>query len=41
MFERLYFHEVTLQYLVKKHNEQLVRKKTKWIFQTKKDFITC
>ena len=41
MFERLYFHEVTLQYLVKKCNEQLVRKKMKLTLQTKKDFITC
>ena len=26
MIERLYFREVTLQYLIKKYNEQLVRK---------------
>ena len=38
MFERLYFHEVTLQYSSKKCNHQLVRKK---IFQTKEDFISC
>ena len=41
MFQRLYFHEVPPQYLVKKCNEQLERKKKKEIFQIKKDFITC
>ena len=36
MFERLYFHDVTnLQYLVKKYNQQLVRKKWNNLFRTK------
>ena len=36
MFERLYFLEVTLQYLVKKYNQQLVRKKRNKYFKLRK-----
>ena len=41
MFERLYFHEGTLLYSCKKIYLTTVKKKVKWITQTKKDFITC
>ena len=41
MFERLYFHEVTLQYSSKKVQSTTVKKKGNKIFQTKKDFINC
>ena len=41
MFERLYFHEVTLQYFSEKVQSTTGKKKVKQIFQTKKDFITC
>ena len=41
MFERLYFHEVTLQYSSKKVQSTAGKKKVKQTFQTKKDFITC
>ena len=41
MFERLYLREITIQYLVKKCNHQLVRKRQNIYFKTKKDFITC
>ena len=36
MFERLYFDEVTVQYLVKKYNEPLVRKKIYIYFKPRK-----
>ena len=38
MFEMLYFHEVTILYLVKMCNQQLVKESE--IFQTNKNFIT-
>ena len=41
MFERLYFHEVTLQYSSKKVQSTTGKKKVKQLFQTKKDFIAC
>ena len=41
MFERLYFHEVTLQYSSKKVQTTTGKKNVKRIFQTKKHFITC
>ena len=41
MFERLYFHEVTLQYSCKKMQSSTGKKKVKLIFQIKKSFITC
>ena len=41
MFQRLYFHEVTLQYICTKVKSTTSIKKVKQIFQTKKDFITC
>ena len=41
MFERQYFHEVTLQYSSKKVQSTIGKKTLKQIFQTKKDSITC
>ena len=41
MFEGLYFHEVTLEYYSKKAQSTSGKKKMKWIFQTKIDFVTC
>ena len=41
MFERLHFHVVTLQYSCKKVQSTTAKKKVKYIFQIKKDFMTC